>query len=287
MAADHRQPVDSSVDSHAAAPEAFSKATLWPFAISVLAPGIVLLTVLAITPFGRSVVSSVIELARVPRTVEDRLLEFGEPARTRWRERLAANGIPYPPANLALLGLKDERVLEIYAAAPTDPSTHGAPATPAWRLVAAMPIVAASGAAGPKLREGDLQVPEGIYRIESLNPNSSFHAALRLDYPNEFDRSMASRDGRAASATPLGGDIMIHGGDRSVGCLAMGDSAIEELFTLVADSGREGVRVVIAPWDLRARAAPDAAALSEAARGWSPELYRAIARVMAEFPRGK
>ena len=68
------------------------------------------------------------------------------------------------------------------------------------------PILAASGVLGPKLREGDKQVPEGIYGAEALNPNSKFHLSIRLNYPNTFDRRMAQSDGR----TQLGGDIMIH-----------------------------------------------------------------------------
>jgi len=258
-------------------PEALSKATLWPFAVSVFLPGVALILFLALAPMGRSLVGSLIQLGRPAKTVDDRLAEFGAPARERWRVRFAAVGASYPPSEVAFLALKEERVLEVYA-------PIGGAST-AWRRIAKFPIIGASGDAGPKLREGDLQVPEGIYRVESLHPNSLFHAALRLDYPNEFDRSMASRDGRTSRGAPLGGDIMIHGHDQSVGCLAMGDPAIEELFTLAADSGADAVRVVIAPWDLRVRAAPDATTLHETAQPWAPELYRAISRVVAQFPR--
>jgi len=258
-------------------PEALSKATLWPFAISVFLPGIALALFLALAPMGRSLVGSLLQLGRPERTVADRLAEFGAPSRERWRARFAAVGASYPPAEVAFLALKEERMLEVYA--PVDAA--GSP----WRRVASFPILGASGGAGPKLREGDLQVPEGIYRVESLHPNSLYHAALRLDYPNEFDRSMAGRDGRAGDGSRLGGDIMIHGRDQSVGCLAMGDPAIEELFTLAADAGAEVVRVVIAPWDLRTRAAPDPTKLDETARAWAPELYKAISRVAAQFPR--
>ena len=258
-------------------PEALSKATLWPFAVSVFLPGVALILFLALAPIGRSLVGSLIQLGRPAKTVDDRLAEFGAPARERWRVRFAAVGASYPPSEVAFLALKEERVLEVYA------PIEGA--STAWRRIAAFPIIGASGDAGPKLREGDLQVPEGIYRVESLHPNSLFHAALRLDYPNEFDRSMASRDGRTSQGAPLGGDIMIHGHDHSVGCLAMGDPAIEELFTLAADAGADAVRVVIAPWDLRVRAAPDATTLHETAQPWAPELYRAISRVVAQFPR--
>ena len=116
-----------------------------------------------------------------------------------------------------------------------------------WRFIRNYPILAASGHAGPKLRQGDLQVPEGVYRIEHLNPNSSYHLSMKVSYPNAFDRRMAARDGR----TRLGGDIFIHGKDVSIGCVALGDRAIEELFTLVAETGHAKVKVIIAPNDLR------------------------------------
>ena len=111
-------------------------------------------------------------------------------------------------------------------------------------------IEAASGTAGPKLREGDYQVPEGMYAIEAFNPNSRFHLSLKLDYPNAVDRQQAALEGR----DQLGGDIFLHGKDVSVGCLAMGDAAIEELFVLVARTGIERVIVLLAPYDFRQRA---------------------------------
>lgn len=120
---------------------------------------------------------------------------------------------------------------------------------PGWDAPRTYPMTARSGAPGPKLREGDGQVPEGVYRVESLNPNSLYHLALRLDYPNAFDRARAKEDGR----TNLGGDIMIHGSDCSVGCVAIGDRAIEELFCCAAAIGPENVEVLIAPCDLRRR----------------------------------
>ncbi|MEY3142169.1 MAG: hypothetical protein RLY21_662 [Planctomycetota bacterium] len=261
------------------APAALSKATLWPFAISVLMPGILLLVVLLFSPIGRPLLSQLMDLSP-QRTVEDRLSEFGHSSRDRWRSRFAPLGAIYAPRSITLVALKQERIVEVYVR--LRPQSDTVPAE--WAFVSSFPILGSSGVAGPKLREGDLQVPEGIYRVESLNPNSRFHAALRLDYPNEFDREMAARDGRAARLTPLGGDIMIHGGDQSIGCIAIGDHAIEEIFTLAADTGIENVRVVVAPWDLRSRPAPDPGSLDPIAASWSPELYRAIARTLAPLP---
>jgi murein L,D-transpeptidase YafK len=90
-------------------------------------------------------------------------------------------------------------------------------------------------------------VPEGIYRVEGLNPNSSYHLSIKLNYPNAFDLEHAKLDGR----TGLGGDIFIHGKTVSIGCLAMGDEAIEELFVLINRIGIKNVRVIIAPHDFR------------------------------------
>jgi hypothetical protein len=189
----------------------------------------------AIPPVRRLFHPIVLSL-RGKRTVDDRLREFSA-AQTRVRAACSENGIAFPPPRVVLLGLKHERRLEVYAGSRDGP----------LRLLHSYPIQAASGVLGPKLREGDRQVPEGVYALQSLNPNSRFHAALRVGYPNELDVSLALREGR----TQLGGDIMIHGGAASVGCLAMGDPAIEDLFVLTAAAGIGNVTIVLSPVDLR------------------------------------
>jgi murein L,D-transpeptidase YafK len=110
-------------------------------------------------------------------------------------------------------------------------------------LVKKYPIFAASGVHGPKLTEGDRQVPEGVYRVTYRNEKSRFHLALRLDYPNEFDKSHAVGDGRIQ----LGSDIMIHGSDVSTGCLALGNAGIEEIFALAVDSDIKRWKVILMP----------------------------------------
>ena len=200
------------------------------------------------------------------KTVADRLDEYGPAARSRLQPYFETARVTYPPPRLVLVGLKGERRLEVYAA-----DSGGK-----MRPIRAYPILAASGVAGPKLREGDRQVPEGIYRIELLNPNSRFHLSLRVGYPNEFDRRMAAADGRAK----LGSDIMIHGSNVSVGCLAMGDEAAEDLFVLAADTGIEKISVILAPHDFRT--------LGRATSQnplWLPALYDEIAAALAELPK--
>jgi murein L,D-transpeptidase YafK len=202
------------------------------------------------------------------KTVAERLEQCGAHARERLRPFFEAKAVAYPPGKLVLVGLKSERLLEIYA--PED--SHR------FRLIRSYPILAASGTMGPKLREGDRQVPEGLYRIESLNPNSRYHLSLRLDYPNEFDREQAARDGRAN----LGGDIMIHGSSVSIGCLAMGDEAIEDIFVLAADTGIRNVFVVLAPVDFRAA---DSTLDAEDLPSWTDALYDSIRSELEKLPK--
>ena len=188
---------------------------------------------MAFTPFGHRVVVKL----RGAKTVEDRLAEFGDAARARWRPHFEAAGVAYPPRDVTLYAIKGDRILHVYVDK---------------QLIRSLPVLGQSGGPGPKLREGDRQVPEGVYGIESLHPNSRFHAALRVAYPNEHDRALAASEGRSFES--LGGDIMIHGGSASVGCLAMGDAAAEDLFALAADVGVESVTLLVAPIDLRIEA---------------------------------
>lgn len=180
---------------------------------------------------------------------------------------MAAN-IEYPPKRVSLLGLKSERVLEVYSE-----NQHGE-----YSLIRKIPVCAASGTKGPKLREGDRQVPEGIYRISFLNPNSSYHVSLRVDYPNQFDRIKAQLDRRSK----LGGDIMIHGSCVSIGCLAMEDEAAEDLFTLAFDVGLPSIEVILAPFDFRKKILRESD--FEGLPAWSGELYESIQKQMGKLP---
>jgi murein L,D-transpeptidase YafK len=98
------------------------------------------------------------------------------------------------------------------------------------------PICAWSGDLGPKLKEGDGQSPEGFYEVGSkqLNPASAYHLAFNLGYPNPYDRA----HGRTGSA------LMVHGACASVGCYAMTDHFITEIYGLVAAALRKGQRSV-------------------------------------------
>src|SRR4051812_25599918 len=105
---------------------------------------------------------------------------------------------------------------------------------------------------GPKLRRGDGRTPEGLYRIDSRNPQSQYHLSLHISYPSDLDRVRAQR----AGVSP-GGDIMIHGlpdrfasvgalhrqQDWTLGCVAVTDAEIEEIWRAVPD----GTPILIVP----------------------------------------
>lgn len=170
------------------------------------------------------------------RTVAEAVTQFGPAAEERLVPFFQKANVPYPPTNISFVGLKEEKRLELWI------EQQGR-----WVLVKSYDVKKASGKAGPKLREGDQQVPEGFYRIQGFNPNSSYHLSLKLNYPNEFDLKQAKLEGR----TRLGGNIFIHGKAVSIGCLAMGDEAIEEIFVLASRVGKDNISVLLAPRDFR------------------------------------
>ena len=101
-----------------------------------------------------------------------------------------------------------------------------------YNLFRTYPIAAMSGQLGPKLLEGDRQAPEGFYYVSAsrMNPNSRFHLSMNLGYPNRYDRV----HGRTGSA------LMIHGGRASIGCFAMTDPKIEEIYAMADAALRNG-----------------------------------------------
>ena len=189
-------------------------------------------------------------------------------AETRIATYFDESDVTYPPLAVTFVALKDEARLEVWA-----DNGQG------WAFIHSYLIRSGSGRLGPKLRSGDHQVPEGIYRVTGFNPKSRFYLSMRLDYPNEFDRSHGSADGRPS----LGGDIMIHGGGASDGCLPVGDSAIEELYALVNRVGAPKVSVVVSPVDLRRSSVERALSRVPNAPIWVPALYEAIAAKLTQF----
>lgn len=144
-----------------------------------------------------------------------------------------SNGIAYPPKEILLIAYKHERVLELWARS----DTH------AFSIIKRYPFTAFSGTLGPKRKEGDLQIPEGLYYIDHFNPFSAFHLSMKINYPNASDRILGGR-GR------LGGEIRIHGSSVTIGCIPIGDESIEELYIICVDTrsaGQNRIPVYIFP----------------------------------------
>jgi len=215
----------------------------------------------------RSVVA-VIQIVKGKKTVSDRVAQFGDAVRIRLAPQFSRTGVMYPPRRVTLVGLKAERMLQVWVLG--DDGT--------WKHLRDYPILGMSGVLGPKLKEGDMQVPEGLYKVESLNPNSLYHLALRVNYPNSQDRVRGKKDGRSE----LGSDIMIHGKTCSIGCLAMGDEAAEDLFVLAAETGIENVAIILSPIDFRTQDLPEK---MPALPSWSGDLYDVIKEELQKLGR--
>lgn len=145
--------------------------------------------------------------------------------------------LTFPPQKVLFYAVKSESILETWVFEKKR-----------WHLLKTYPILKKSGSSGPKRFEGDLQIPEGIYKITWLNHQSNYHLSMQINYPNKFDRKWARFEKRASY---LGGNIFIHGKNRSSGCLAMGDMAIEELFYLGAAMKKLDIKIIITPFDPR------------------------------------
>jgi murein L,D-transpeptidase YafK len=138
--------------------------------------------------------------------------------------------LPFPPEEVYLRAFKHEKVLEVWS------GPKGRPLT----LVRSFPICAASGELGPKRKEGDLQVPEGFYEIRSFNPTSNFHLSMEVSYPNRSDRALSDKE-------HPGGEIYLHGNCASIGCIAIEDDPIEEVYLLALDAKVRPVRIDVFP----------------------------------------
>lgn len=200
------------------------------------------------------------------KAIDHAILRYGlrtEPELIRFFKK--AN-VSYPPKDIALLAFKKERHVQLWAQNQDKQ----------WRFIHTYPLTAYSGHLGPKLKEHDRQIPEGVYRLVSFNPFSSMHLSMMINYPNQFDRNHAVKDGRKR----LGDNIFLHGKDMSVGCLAIGDRSIDQLFLLARRVGLSHIQLIIAPNDLRR--AP--AATSKIGQPkWLPELYQGIEVALKKF----
>ncbi|MGC4056548.1 MAG: L,D-transpeptidase family protein [Chitinophagaceae bacterium] len=134
------------------------------------------------------------------------------------------NGLSYPPRDLYIRDFKSQNEMELWAREkPSEP----------YKLVKLYRICALSGILGPKRYEGDRQVPEGSYFIEDFNPQSDFFLSMLLNYPNYSDVILGDK-------RKPGGDIYIHGGCVTVGCVPLTNEVISELYVACLNAKMNG-----------------------------------------------
>ena len=142
--------------------------------------------------------------------------------------------VAYPPKDIFLRAFKSQNELELWGR--NNNSSE-------YQLIKLYHICALSGLLGPKRGEGDRQVPEGYYFIADFNPKSEYYLSLLINYPNFSDSKLSTKARK-------GGDIYIHGGCVTVGCMPMTDQGIEEIYTICLNArvnGEENIPVHIFP----------------------------------------
>lgn len=102
-----------------------------------------------------------------------------------------------------------------------------------FKLLTTYDFCTTSGSSGPKRKEGDLQIPEGVYHINHFNPVSNFHLSLGINYPNASDKLLSDKK-------HPGGEIYIHGSCVTVGCIPITDDKIDELYILAVEAINNG-----------------------------------------------
>ncbi|MCW8418774.1 L,D-transpeptidase family protein [Fluoribacter dumoffii] len=200
--------------------------------------------------------------------VDRAIKRYGLRVEPQLKSYFSKAGVSYPPRDIALLAFKSERKVELWAKNSNQ----------VWKHIHDYPLTGFSGRLGPKLRENDKQIPEGVYRLVNFNPFSSMHLSMMINYPNNFDKQKGYEDGRRN----LGNNIFIHGKNLSVGCLAVGDLAIDQLFILARRVGLDHIQIIIAPNDLR-QGKPSTSTFAQPR--WLPELYEQITESLKPFDK--
>lgn len=162
------------------------------------------------------------------------LISFGQKGMRdiQLQKEFIFNNINWPPKKVFIRVFKYDKELEVWVSDSVE-----------YVLFKKYKICLLSGDLGPKRKEGDLQVPEGFYHINDFNYNSKYYLSLGVDYPNKSDKILSHYK-------DLGGLIYIHGACVSVGCIDVGDSAIDEIYTMcrvAKNNGQDSIPVHIFP----------------------------------------
>lgn len=140
------------------------------------------------------------------------------------KEYFEDKNISFSQFRMFLRAFKKEQILEVWIQE-KDRET--------FQLLHTYDFCTTSGVLGPKRKEGDLQIPEGVYYINHFNPQSNFHLSLGINYPNASDKILSH-------ATKPGGSIYIHGNCVTIGCIPITDDKIKELYVIAVEARNNG-----------------------------------------------
>jgi murein L,D-transpeptidase YafK len=140
-----------------------------------------------------------------------------------FRKLYKEKGINFDKQNIFIRVFKREKEMELWIKNNNS----------SYTLLSSYPICGISGTYGPKRQKGDYQVPEGFYYIDRFNPQSTFYLSLGLNYPNASDKILSDPENP-------GGDIFIHGSCVSIGCMAMTNEKIKELYIAAVEAKNNG-----------------------------------------------
>ncbi|MCB0736180.1 MAG: L,D-transpeptidase family protein [Bacteroidetes bacterium] len=152
-------------------------------------------------------------------------------------QKLEKLGVKPEKLELFVRALKAERKLETWVKNHDDEK---------FQLYRSFSFCSFSGDLGPKRKQGDLQIPEGLYKIEIFNPVSSFYLSLGTSYPNASDK-------KRKIGTDPGGDIYLHGSCVTIGCIPIQDDGIKELYALsvlARDANKSSIQVHLFPFKM-------------------------------------
>ncbi|HWY38874.1 MAG TPA: L,D-transpeptidase family protein [Bacteroidia bacterium] len=143
-------------------------------------------------------------------------------------KNLKAKGIDSANYKVLIRLFKEEKVLEVWLKSKN---------TDKYINYGNYDICRSSGSVGPKRQEGDLQVPEGFYKVNFFNAFSDYYLGMQINYPNQSDLALGKR--------PYGGQIMIHGNCVTIGCIPITDDKIKEVYLLCLFSKGAGYDVAV------------------------------------------
>lgn len=166
---------------------------------------------------------------------QQRVKEAKEEKDLEMKKLFESKNLSYPPKNLFFRTFKKDSLFEVWAKEQK---------TDTFVLVKSYEVCAMSGELGPKRRQGDYQVPEGFYYVDYYNAWSNFHLSVRINYPNQSDKILSPYK------KSLGNAICIHGACASIGCIAIQDENIKEVYWLMVQAhgaGQANIPVHIFP----------------------------------------